>query len=321
MKKYLLSFAVMGALAVGAGFLVMGGDGGSGKEKDDDDDKSEVIEKSSHRRFDVPAPVGGASTAAAPTGQAVPQFGIQYHGGPVMSSGMNVYIIWYGTHSATTKTNLTTLVSTIGNTPYWNINKTYTNAAGTALSGVVTFKKAVVDTGTATSLSDAAIRTIVSNHLALPTNNAGYLPRDPNGIYLVLTGTNVTASSGFCTQYCGWHTHFTSGGIDIKYSFVGSVSRCPNSCAAQNPGPNGDLNTDGMASIIAHEMEEALTDPDLNAWYQTSTGMENADKCAWTFGTTSGTGSGKYNMTFGGKNWYIQQNWKNLGPSGSCGKQ
>lgn len=33
MKEYLLLFAVMGALAVGAGFLVMSGDGGSGKER------------------------------------------------------------------------------------------------------------------------------------------------------------------------------------------------------------------------------------------------------------------------------------------------
>ena len=40
-----------------------------------------------------------------------------------------------------------------------------------------------------------------------------------------------------------------------------------------------------MASIIAHELEEAVTDPDLNAWYDTR-GYENADKCAWTFGTT-----------------------------------
>src|SRR5207248_2928116 len=27
----------------------------------------------------------------------------------------------------------------------------------------------------------------------------------------------VTASSGFCTQYCGWHTHGTIAGSDIKY--------------------------------------------------------------------------------------------------------
>jgi hypothetical protein len=44
-----------------------------------------------------------------------------------------------------------------------------------------------------------------------------------------------------------------------------------------------------MASIIAHELEEAATDPDLNAWYDRR-GMENADKCAWTFGSTSTAG-------------------------------
>ena len=32
-------------------------------------------------------------------------------------------------------------------------------------------------------------------------------------------------------------------------------------------------------------LEETATDPDLNAWYDRR-GYENADKCAWTFGTT-----------------------------------
>ena len=48
-----------------------------------------------------------------------------------------------------------------------------------------------------------------------------------------------------------------------------------------------------MASIIAHELEEAATDPDLNAWYD-SRGDENADKCAWTFGTTYTAANGAH---------------------------
>jgi len=40
-----------------------------------------------------------------------------------------------------------------------------------------------------------------------------------------------------------------------------------------------------MVSVMAHELEETISDPNLNAWYD-STGAENADKCAWTFGTT-----------------------------------
>ena len=56
-----------------------------------------------------------------------------------------------------------------------------------------------------------------------------------------------------------------------------------------------------MASIIAHELEEAATDPDLNAWYDRR-GDENADKCAWTFGTTYTAANGAIaNMNLGAR--------------------
>jgi len=35
-----------------------------------------------------------------------------------------------------------------------------------------------------------------------------------------------------------------------------------------------------MASVIAHELEETVTDPDLNGWYGASISEENADSCA-----------------------------------------
>ena len=80
-------------------------------------------------------------------------------------------------------------------------------------------------------------------------------------------------------------------------------------CAAQTTSPNGNAGADGMASIIMHEAEEATTDPDLNAWYDKS-GAEDADKCAWTFGTTSTASNGsKYNITLGSRQYLIQQEW------------
>ncbi|HMY14758.1 MAG TPA: hypothetical protein PKA58_00445, partial [Polyangium sp.] len=66
---------------------------------------------------------------------------------------------------------------------------------------------------------------------------------------------------------------------------------------------------DGAVSVLAHELEEAASDPDLNAWYDSS-GYENADKCAWTFGTQSTASNGsKYNMTLGSRQYLVQQNW------------
>ena len=154
-----------------------------------------------------------------------------------------------------------------------------------------------------TSLNDAAIQAIV----------AAQNPTDINGVYFVLTSADVNETSGFCTVYCGWHTHATIGGKDIKYSFVGNADRCPSGCSAQTTSPNNNVGADAMASVIAHELEETATDEDLNAWYDRS-GAENADKCAWTFGTEYTVGNGsKANMNLGGLDFLIQQNWVNSG--------
>lgn len=237
--------------------------------------------------------------------------GIGYHGGPVMVNDVNMYYIWYGNWSGNTaQTILTDLANGIGGTPYFNINTTYYNGSNVKVQNGVSYAGAYNDNYShGTALSDAAIQAIV----------AAQNPTDTNGVYFVLTSADVNETSGFCTQYCGWHTHATIGGRDIKYSFVGNPDRCPSACEAQTTGPNGNAGADGMASIIAHELEEATTDPDLNAWYD-NRGYENADKCAWTFGTESTASNGsKYNMSFNGHNWLIQQNWVNAS-GGYCAK-
>jgi hypothetical protein len=243
--------------------------------------------------------------------------GIFYHGGPVMTSTKNIYYIWYGNWSGNSATTiLTDLAQNIGGSPYFNINTTYYDGSNTRVSNSVVYTGNTTDNYTyGTSLSDSQIQQVVSNAIT-----SGRLPKDTNAVYFVLTSADVTASSGFCTQYCGWHTHGTIGGSDIKYSFVGNPDRCPSACEEQTTSPNGNAGADGMASIISHELEEAATDPDLNAWYDRR-GEENADKCAWTFGTefTASNGS-KYNMTLGSRNYLIQQNWVNAS-GGYCSKQ
>ena len=234
--------------------------------------------------------------------------GIRYHGGPLVLGTTGVYYIWYGNWSGNTAvTILTDLAGHIGGSPYFNINTTYYNGSNTHVSNSVAYRGSTTDSYShGTSLSDSAVQAVVSSAIT-----SGRLPKDTNAVYFVLTSADVTESSGFCTQYCGWHTHGTISGSDIKYSFVGNPDRCLSACAFQTVGPNGNAGADGMASIIAHELEEAVTDPDLNAWYD-SRGAENADKCAWTFGTmfTAPNGS-KYNMTLGSRNYLIQRNWVN----------
>jgi hypothetical protein len=259
---------------------------------------------------DAVVQLDAVQAAAAAAGQII------YHGGPVMTNanGVNVYVVWYGNWSGNTGTTIVPdFLNNLGGSPYFAINTTYYDSANAFIPNKVTLKAQASDNySQGTNLSDARIKTIVSRAIS-----SGALPSDRNGVYFVLTSKDVNETSGFCTQYCGWHTHGSISGVDIKYSFVGDAARCINSCAAQSNSPNGNPGVDGMISVIAHELEEAATDPDLNAWYF-STGNENADQCAWTFGTQYTTGNGsKANMKLGSRDFLIQQNWIRAA-SGKC---
>jgi len=250
-----------------------------------------------------------SSVAAAGNARPVRGNGISYHGGPVLTSGTNVYYIWYGNWSTGDKTILTDLAQSIGGSSYFNINTTYYNGSNIHVQNKVTYSGARNDSYShGTSLSDSAIQSIV----------AAGSPTDTNGVYFVLTSADVNETSGFCTQYCGWHTRATINGRDIKYAFIGNPARCPSACTNGTPPPNGSVGADGAASIISHELEEATTDPDLNAWYD-NRGQENADKCAWTFGSTYSNGTGTANMKLGSRDFLIQQNWVNAS-GGFCAK-
>ena len=260
----------------------------------------------------------GERETHSPSTQATPNArprtnGISYHGGPVMTATKDVYFIWYGNWSSGDQSILINMVQNEGGSPYFNINTTYHNGSNTPVSNSISYKGSTTNNYVqGKSLSDASIQTIVSNAIS-----SGAFPKDTNAVYFVLTSSDVNETSGFCTQYCGWHTNGTISGSDIKFAFVGNPARCPSACAAQSNSPNGSVGADGAASIIAHELEEAASDPDLNAWYD-SRGEENADKCAWTFGTTHTASNGsQYNVTFGSRQYLIQQNWVNSG-GGYC---
>ena len=251
---------------------------------------------------------------AKPTRPGSTSNGINYHGGSLLTAGPAAYVIWYGNWSGNTTQNLVSaFFGGVGGSPYFNINTTYYNGSNVHVTNAVQLAGSATDSYShGTALSDAGVQAVVSGAIS-----SGKLPSDANGVYFVLTSADVSETSGFLTQYCGWHTHGTIGTTDIKYAFVGDASANLSACSGQSVSPNGNVAGDAMISVIAHELEEATTDPDLNAWYDTR-GQENADKCAWTFGTSTTLPSGaKYNMTLGGTRFYIQRNWVNAN-GGSC---
>ncbi|MDP9121956.1 MAG: EXORDIUM family protein [Acidobacteriota bacterium] len=248
-----------------------------------------------------------------PQGGITNSTGIFYHGGPVMLGTNHVYYIWYGNWGGNSAINiLQDLANTMGGTPYWNIETTYTQSGGGRVSNSLRFGGSSFDSySQGSAVDDNGIANIVANAL-----NTGALPLDSTGVYLVLTSADVNETTGFCTQYCGWHTAGTFGTTDVKYGFIGNTDACPSACTGF-PGnaPNGNAGADGMASIIAHELDEAVSDPDLNAWFDNS-GAENGDKCAYNYGTTSGSSGARWNVTFGSRHFLVQRNWKNSGTGG-----
>ena len=282
-------------LALGAGSAWAQGQNDQGPIRQADDNSSKI---SVHETNPIEtAPTKGGTGALSP---------ILPHSGVVMVAP-KAYLIWYGNWNQSNASDtpagqaiVRDFLHGIGPTPYYSINTTYKGVTGS----VTVAGETTVTASSRSRLSDSGVQNIVTNVI----KSGVFGPADPDGVYFVLTSSDV-AKSGFCTQYCGWHTAATINNTTVKYSFVGNANRCLNACAAQTVGPNGNAGVDGMVSVVAHELEETNTDPNLTAWYDSS-GNENADKCAWTFGQnmTLGSNGAYYNMSFGGRNYLIQRN-------------
>ncbi|MBV8068700.1 MAG: hypothetical protein JO270_02260 [Acidobacteriaceae bacterium] len=276
------------------------GDGTRARTQSDRHGGPEIVPHRTNPREE--APTAGSAGVMTPD--------ITFHGGSVMGKP-NVYLIWYGNWNQNNASDtpggqaiVRDFLHGLSGSDYYLTNASY----GTPTGSFVVAKEYTAGYSEGSRLSDYGVQLVVTNAI-----NGGHLPNDNNGIYFVLTSSDVSESSGFCSQYCGWHTYGYISGTNIKYAFVGNANRCLYACAAQTVGPNGNAGVDGMVSVIAHELEEANTDPYLDAWYDAD-GAEDADKCAWTFGSHQSRGSNGayYNMTLTGvsgnqRNFLIQR--------------
>jgi hypothetical protein len=258
-----------------------------------------------------------------------------YNGGPIISGTPDVYFIWYGNWGTDSALSLLpSFVGSLSGTAYLGTDKTMGG------NGLVNFDGS-------TFISSSLNSSLYLNNINKPTTQIesivlgalakDLLPNDPNGIYDVLTAPGVNVR-GFNTQFCGYHDSTDWGGATpgIQFGFIGDPTASQTGCYEQGPGrspktsPNGNFGADAMASVIAHELVETVTDPLGTAWWdsqrRSSTyGYENSDMCAWNFGSVYQTSNGAYaNYNSGGKNYLLQQLWVNTGgglgySGGHCG--
>ena len=126
-----------------------------------------------------------------------------------------------------------------------------------------------------------ALQGWITNHSVVQPN--------ANTLYFVYLPPGVTSTMGgesSCTNYCGYHSHI---GGSIFYAVEPYIT-----CAGCNFG-SGIL--DSLTKVSSHELCEAITDPALNAWWDSTTSEEIGDIC------NGGT------ATLGG--FLVQTEWSN----------
>lgn len=243
---------------------------------------------------------------------------LRYHMGPVLSSPINIYVIWYGkwaaTHQLLIKDFLLSISASsrrVAPSPsisdWWRTVTLYTDQTGANISRSVLIAGEYSDHlySHGTHLTRLSIQEVI----ATAVKSKPFAVDHKNGIYLVLTATDVTVQD-FCRAVCGFHyfTFPSMVGYTLPYAWVGnSGKQCPEVCAypfaipgymgGGGPGalrpPNGDVGVDGMISVIGHELAELSSNPLVNAWYageDPTAPTEIGDLCEGLYGTGGGGG-------------------------------
>jgi len=259
--------------------------------------------------------------------------GITYHGGTVIAGPAVtkvVSIYWStgtiyagqatGTGSgASDPTLIGSFLRNLGGSPYFNINTTYYNASNAKVLNQVQYtgfwSTGSDCAGPTSSPTDAQMVALISCGL-----NAGKIAYDPNTVYAIFTGSGINLGGGFGSSYCAYHTHGATAQGNVYYAAMPYNQQYPANCTANVASPNADVAGNSEVNTLAHEIEETTTDAMGNAWYD-NRGYENADKCAWTWGTTqTATNGAAYNLTLTegtvSKHFLVQRNW--IASNGGC---
>jgi hypothetical protein len=253
------------------------------------------------------------------------------HGGPTMTTNKTYTVFWLPAGQYMQSGYQSTVNQYFQDVSADSGMPTNVYAATTQYSGIQyasTFAGTYTDTATAfptngctpygggtVCLSDAQLQTEI-NHVI----SVNGWTKTPTNMFFIFTPRNVeSCSQGSCqfTTYCAYHGSGSGGLIyaNMPYS-VTTLSQYTNNCTTGQE-PNGN-DADQTINVTSHEHNEAITDPQLNAWYDLA-GYENGDKCAWYFGSVSGSPGAEYNQTINGHHYYLQEEFSNdTGANGGC---
>lgn len=224
-----------------------------------------------------------------------------YHGGKIMPTAVTQAIFWgtsWASYSGDKITGMDQWYDGFNISDYAKTSDEYTGSNG-QVGASTTHQGHIIDTspskgGGNTSAILAEVCKVVS------PDQSG------NGYYGVYTDTPRGNAN-----YCAWHSYGTCGGTPVQFAFFFKLDGDPG-CDPQDASGLHSQGLAAIANVSGHELSEARTDPaSPGAWYDSS-GEENGDKCAWTFGAPLVTFS---NST----QWKIQGEWSNAAYTAGTG--
>jgi hypothetical protein len=272
---------------------------------------------------------GGLVEGAKPGSTTSATANLAYHSGPVMGTGNTTYAIYWDPTGSGFAPNYTSLINRFfvdvaaatalpsSNTTYYSDTQ-YSGSSGAKISAKSTFGGSALDTALfpASGCTDTITDTLIclsdaqlASEIASVASSKGW-PAGPTTLFFIFTPKGVGSCSGTSCAYshfCAYHSWAGAGSSALLYAVQPYAAH-----AGCDGGVRPNANdADPAINVVSHEHNEAITDPQGSAWYDRQ-GYENADKCAWKFGSAlGGSGVGLYNQVLNGNNYYLQQNWSN----------
>jgi hypothetical protein len=270
----------------------------------------------------IPNHVGGlVPTIGSPQVQGVGN--LVYHGGPTMTTNKTYAIYWVPSGFSVAPGYTSTINQFFTDVAHDSGLGSNVYAVATQYSGIKyssTFGGSVTDTSafpaSGCPLYEGDISVCLSDSQIIAEadkiiNQQGWT-RNGTNAFFVFTPQGVgscfdNSSSCAYTAYCAYHGFTPSGAIYANQPYAAHAG------CDEGQYPNGaSTQADPTINVVSHEHNEQITDYQLNAWYDAA-GYENGDKCAWDFGSVSGSNGSEYNQTINGRHYFLQREYSNNG--------
>lgn len=280
------------------------------------------------------SPRARAAAAAA----AVPRGSIPYFGGNVMPEN-TVYTIFWEPTGHTTPAGYKSLVNQFfadvaadseRNTNVYAPSTQFSMATDrvhyqSRFGGTITITDAFPSSGCAEDGGRPCLtETQLVNRIEAVRAAQGW-PLGEKTLYFIYTGPGVDScfddDSGCSADhsngtYCAFHGSLNfldgtpAGSSNMVYAVEPYFAKDNEWCS---PGelPHDDA-ADVAINTSSHEHNEAITDPNIDAWFDPFFG-ENGDICAWQFGKVTNPGGSGFNQTINGHGYILQLEAKRSG--------